>query len=277
LSLESLGLSLEALAWYASFWAALFFTGIGIPPLPEEAGILYAASMAAIHEQVRWWLAWPAASLGIMCADSVLYGIGRAWGPSLFNYRWVQRIVKPERRQRFERKFEKHGIQILLTARFLPPLRTGVFIVAGALRFSFLRFLLADGIYAVFGVGAFFFVGTWIVMLLDWIRRQTHGPAAYITGAVIGAYVLYRYYKHLRKRELREGAMPPVSILEVAAPEAVAPPGATPAEAGVAPVVAPGAVPPEQAGAPASTTGVAPANPAEVVPPPSTEVPSFPK
>jgi membrane protein DedA with SNARE-associated domain len=221
----------QALGWYASIFLWLFFTGIGIPPCPEEAGILYAASVTAVQPTVRWWLAWPAASLGIVCADAVLYGIGRAWGPRLFEYRWVQRIVKPERRQRFEERFHGHGLKILLTARMLPPLRTGVFIVAGAIRYSFVRFLIADGLYAIFGVGLFFFVGRGIVAL---IHLANHW-GLYVAAVLVGAYLLYHYYHRLRQRELRGGPQPPVSVLDVPAPQAVAPPGATAREAGLPP------------------------------------------
>ena len=37
----SFRMTLEALGWYASIFARPFFTGIGIPPVPEEAGILH--------------------------------------------------------------------------------------------------------------------------------------------------------------------------------------------------------------------------------------------
>ena len=55
----------EALDWYVSIYLWLLFTGIGIPPVPEEAGILYAASVTALNAEVRGgWLAGrqPAAS-----------------------------------------------------------------------------------------------------------------------------------------------------------------------------------------------------------------------
>ena len=85
----------EALGWYGSIFLWLLFTGIGVPPCPEEAGIIYAAGVTALHPDVKWWLAWPATGAGIVAADMVLYGIGRLWGRRLFDYRWVQRIVKP--------------------------------------------------------------------------------------------------------------------------------------------------------------------------------------
>jgi membrane protein DedA with SNARE-associated domain len=201
----------QALGWYVSIFAGLFFTGIGLPPLPEEMGILYACSVAAVEPDVRWWLAWPAASLGVMGADMVLYGVGRAFGPRLFEYRWVRHLVKPERRQRFERRFARHGIKILLTARLLPPLRTGVFILAGALRFSFVRFVLADLIYAVVGVGLFFLIGTTLVHLLHLIGHW----GWYIGGALVALVALWHYYSHLRRREISHDAEPPISLLEL--------------------------------------------------------------
>ncbi len=209
-------MSLEAAGWYASIFFWLLFTGIGIPPCPEEAGIVYAASLTA-RPEVHWWFALPATSLGILGADLVLYGLGRFWGRRLFEYRWVQRVVKPERRQRFEARFHDHGIKVLITARLLPPLRTGVFIMAGALRYSFTRFLIADGIYVALGVPVFFFAGAGVVHLL----RQLGGHwLVYIAAAAGGAYLLVRYYRHLRERELRAGARVPVSVLQVPAPSA---------------------------------------------------------
>jgi membrane protein DedA with SNARE-associated domain len=198
-----------AFYWYASIFAWLFFTGIGIPPCPEEAGILYAASVDALHPEVWWPFAWGACGLGIVCADCVLYGVGRRWGTKLFKYRWVQKILSDERRLRLEGHFANHGMKLLVLARFLPPLRTGVFLIAGASKYSFLKFLLADLIYAVFGVGLFFFCGTWIV---GWIKKY-ESAALFILAILVVGYGLWRYYKFLRDRELR-GAQPPVSVLQ---------------------------------------------------------------
>jgi membrane protein DedA with SNARE-associated domain len=206
-------MSLEALWWYASIFLWLFFTGIGIPPCPEEAGILYAAGLTALHPEVHWWGAWPAAGLGIVCADMVLYWIGRLWGPRLFQHRWVKRLIHPERRQRIEDKFSQHGIKLLLMARLLPPLRTGVFVTAGAIRYPFLRFIAADAAYAVVGVGVLFFGGAGLIEML---RHAGHW-AVYALAAAIGCYGLYRYYRYLKDREVRQGERPPASVLELPA------------------------------------------------------------
>jgi len=203
-------MTIEAFYWYASIFAWLFLTGIGLPPCPEEAGILYAASVNALHPTVWWPLAWASCGLGIICADSVLYGVGRRWGSKLFEYRWVQKFISSERRLRLEGYFTKHGMKLLILARFFPPLRTGVFLIAGAAKYSYLKFLIADLVYAVVGVGLFFFCGTWIVELL----KRFESTAIFIVAVVVCGYGLYMYYQLLRRRELSLAPQPPVSVLQ---------------------------------------------------------------
>ncbi len=202
-------MTIEILGWYASIFFWMLLTGIGIPPIPEEAGILYAASVHALHPDTHWALAWLVTALGITCADLVLYGVGRWWGPRLFQYRWVQKVISDERRQRIEHRFSQHGMKLLLLARFLPPLRTGVFLIAGASRYSLARFLLADAIYGVVGVGLFFFGGTGVI---DLLKRSDH-LVVYLLAVPVVGYGLYRYYRYLRSREEKDEPQPPLSVL----------------------------------------------------------------
>src|SRR5262245_27055751 len=110
-------MALETIYWLSSIFFWLLCTGIGIPPVPEEAGILYAAGVTAVSPAVPWWLSWPTTALGIIAADLILYGVGRWLGPSVFQYRWVLRLITPERRQRLEKHFQAHGVKFLLLAR----------------------------------------------------------------------------------------------------------------------------------------------------------------
>jgi membrane protein DedA with SNARE-associated domain len=67
----------EMWGWYLSILCWLYFTGIGIPPCPEEAGIIYAAGPTALHPEMHWWISWPVTITGIVSADVTLYAIGR--------------------------------------------------------------------------------------------------------------------------------------------------------------------------------------------------------
>ncbi len=207
----------EVIGWYASIFLWLFATGIGIPPVPEEAGILYAAGIHALHPDVLWPFSWLACGLGILSADCVLYGVGRRWGPKLFLYKWVQRVISDERRRRIESRVHTHGLKLLILARFLPPLRTGVFLISGASRYPFVKFIAADSVYCVFGVGLFFFAGAG---LLDMVKRVGYEAAWFVAVPLIG-YGMYRYYRSLKRRE--EAVAAPVSVLQ--SPEGTAPAG----------------------------------------------------
>ena len=116
-----------------------------------------------------------------------------------------------------------------MLARFLPPLRLGVFLISGASRYSFLKFLLADVIYCATGVALFFFGGRAVVELI----KQGGHVLLYVSAVPVIVYGLYRYYRYLKKREMAAGAEPPASILEV--PAGLVPPGKAEAKPEAAP------------------------------------------
>jgi membrane protein DedA with SNARE-associated domain len=103
---------------------------------------------------------------GVLAADVVLYGTGRFWGRAVFRLRWADRALPPERRARLENGLRRHGLKLLLAGRLVPGSRTGIFLLAGVLRYPFARFLIIDGAAAAVSVGIVFFgVG----LLTDWL------------------------------------------------------------------------------------------------------------
>jgi membrane protein DedA with SNARE-associated domain len=100
-------------------------------------------------------------------------------------------------------------------ARLLPPLRTGVFLIAGSIRYSFVRFLIADAIYGVVGVGLIFFGGTGLLALMhqlgDWALFAVGGAAV-----LVGQFFFYRY---LRRLELKAATRVADAVAQVVAPE----------------------------------------------------------
>jgi membrane protein DedA with SNARE-associated domain len=206
--------SFEEARWYVWIFFGVFFPGIGIPPLPEELAIITAASVGALRPELWTSIVWLVTVAAVLSADAVLYWFGRICGPQLFERRLVQKILKPERLARLRGGFGQHGVKILLTARLVPPIRAGAFILAGAVRYSFPRFLLADGIYAVFGITIIFFGSTGVVALL----RQVGWWAVLVFAICVGGYMLYRYYIQVRRRATIDSAPPlVVSVLELAA------------------------------------------------------------
>ncbi len=89
-----------------------------------------------------------------------------------------------------------------MLARLLPPLRTGVFIIAGTIRYSFGKFIIADTIYGIVGVGLVFFGGTALVALL----HQVGSWLFIVVIVVVAAIGLFYYYRYLRKLEMKTAA-----------------------------------------------------------------------
>jgi membrane protein DedA with SNARE-associated domain len=97
-----------------------------------------------------------------------------------------------------EDKFNKKGILIILLGRHLIGLRAQIFLVAGIMRMSALKFLVADGISSLFTmavmIGAGYIGGNSLQIIKRDITRIEHIA---MLGAVVlfAIYMAYRYFK----------------------------------------------------------------------------------
>jgi membrane protein DedA with SNARE-associated domain len=185
---------------YFGVLVALLAAGIGFP-IPEEIPVVTGGVLAGhLENDVRWWIMLPVCIAGVVISDALLYGIGRAWGPRLLEWRWIRtRLIPPERRNRIEENFRKYGVKILLFARFLPAIRSPIFITAGIMRVRFSRFLLADGIYAIPGVTLLFSLGFWFTDQFKKAveRVESYRPVLVVVALVaFGSYLLYHFLQH---------------------------------------------------------------------------------
>lgn len=167
-------------------WSALYYSARYEPP-PQRIPF-------------RWWIFLPVCILGVVISDGLLYGMGRFWGPRLFEKRWVKRFLPPEKRERIEENFHKYGILVLLFARLLPAIRSPIFIMAGVMRLSFARFVLADGIYAIPGVSLLFLLAFWFGDQMRDLVLRAEGKLKSVVILVgisaVAAYLLYHFFRH---------------------------------------------------------------------------------
>jgi membrane protein DedA with SNARE-associated domain len=140
----------------------LLAAGMGLP-IPEELPIVTAGAMVghSVNDpsghHLIWWIMLPTCIIGVVVGDGILYTIGRLWGYRVLNIRWVRtRLLPPEKRERIERNFHRYGVWILLGARLLPGIRSPIFLMAGMNRLPLIKFLIADGLYAIPGVSMLF-------------------------------------------------------------------------------------------------------------------------
>jgi membrane protein DedA with SNARE-associated domain len=199
-------------------WAILLLVMVedfGIP-LPGEtvliAGAIFAGS-GQINVIALGLVGFFAAAIG----DNIGYAIGRFGGRALVD-RWGRYIfLTPERLDKAEGFFERHGGKIITIARFVEGLRQANGIIAGISKMHWLRFGAFNALGAALWVGAWvslgYFAGQHITTIYNNITR--YSIYAVIAAVVlIAAWIAYR----LRKRHLAAAATPTEDAAEATAP-----------------------------------------------------------
>ena len=198
---------------YLGIFLALLASGMGFP-IPEELPVITAGILVG-HEdtQLKWYIMLPVVIVGVVISDGLLYGMGRLWGSWLLSRKWVQKhILSDEKRAQIEKNFHDRGIAVLLGARFLPGIRTPIFLMAGVLRVPLGRFLLADGLYAIPGVNLLFWLSYLLTdqVLVIFNRIDAYRPQVILMllSGVAGALI----QKYAFSRRVSTGEKPPAII-----------------------------------------------------------------
>ena len=209
---------------YLGIFAAIIATGCGIP-IPEELPVLTAGVLVGHGDtlppgateldpnRLRWFIMLPLCIIAVVIGDGILYFLGRRFGPQLLSRPWVQRrLLTPEKRAKIEQNFRDRGVLILLTARLTPGIRGPVFLMAGVLRVPVARFLLADGLYAIPGVGIMFWLA---YFLTDQVMEAFHRAERYkplIIFGMLSAWVGIILYRIVTHRQVTTGASEDVPL-----------------------------------------------------------------
>jgi membrane protein DedA with SNARE-associated domain len=184
-------------------FSCLVAAGIGFP-IPEELPIVGAGIWVGQNAEAGplKWLILPVCIAGVVISDGLLYGVGRYFGPRLLEWRVVKRVLPPQKREQIESNFHKHGVLTLLFARFLPAIRSPIFITAGIMRLSFAKFVIADGIYAIPGVSLLFFLSFWfgdqfreLVEIVEKDLRLLRPLLILLAIAAVAGFFAYHFYR----------------------------------------------------------------------------------
>lgn len=159
---------------YAAVFIALMICGAGLP-LPEDitlvaGGVIAGLGYANVHAMCGLAL------FGVLLGDGAIFLLGHHYGARMLKWRWVARILTPLRYAKVQDQFDRYGNRVLFFARFIPGMRTTVYVIAGTThRVSFLRFLVIDTLAALISVPVWVYLGyfgannhEWLV---KWMRR----------------------------------------------------------------------------------------------------------
>ena len=185
-------------------WAVLALVMIedfGIP-VPGET-VLIAAAVFAGSGRMNVFAVAMVGFVAAVLGDNIGYAIGRFGGRTLVD-RWGKYVfLTPERLDKAEAFFNRHGAKIIVIARFIEGLRQANGIIAGIAGMHWLRFLACNAL------GAALWVATWVSVGFfagQHITTIYNAITAYFLYAAIVAVIALAVLVTLRIRKLRRRA-----------------------------------------------------------------------
>jgi membrane protein DedA with SNARE-associated domain len=145
---------------FAVMFLLLFACGLGFP-LPEDIPLIIAGALL-VHSPTTWVIGGIFAWCGIIGGDCVLYFLGRKFGLEITRVPFVGKHLTRARIQRVEELFASYGVGVVGVGRMFAGIRGAMVVAAGATRFNFIKFIIADGLAAIVSGGMFMLLGHWL-------------------------------------------------------------------------------------------------------------------
>ncbi|MBN1843351.1 MAG: DedA family protein [Deltaproteobacteria bacterium] len=173
-------MNVQSVIWVIAL--TLFLGGLGAP-IPENPVLLGGGY--AIHKQVCPTILSPSLwFLAILCGDLLLFAVAR-W---IFTHPTISalltRYLGEKRLNRYQKALACWGAMVLFLARFTFGLRAVAYIVAGAARYAWLRFVVVDGLGVAIQVLLFVGLGYYAGERIEW-ARATGGRIALLLGILV--------------------------------------------------------------------------------------------
>jgi membrane protein DedA with SNARE-associated domain len=195
---------LEGTTAYCAIVGLLLICGLGVP-LPEDITLIGAGILASpAVGSIKLWGGIAAGFAGVMAGDAFLYNLGRIYGRKAFQLPLIRNIMTPRRIALAERKIIRNSHFICFTARFLPGLRSPVFLTAGIMGVRPLVFYGLDGVAAMISVPLWVFVGHWVGENLDMalkVAERIQLSLALVILFIVVAYVGWRRWRKAQRAQ----------------------------------------------------------------------------
>lgn len=181
---------------YAAVFFVLVICGFGVP-IPEDLTLVTGGVISGMG-YTNPHIMFAVGMLGVLVGDGIMFAAGRIWGQKILRFKPIARIMTPKRYEQVREKFDKYGNWVLFVARFLPGLRTAVFVTAGISRkVSYLRFIIMDGLAALISVPIWIYLGEYGAHNIDWLMAKMHSLQSGIfvilgIGATVVAWIWWK-------------------------------------------------------------------------------------
>lgn len=185
---------------YMGIFVLLVLGGIGFP-FPEGVTLILCGFLIST-EVIKPIPALFIAYSGVLIGDFLAYYLGRKYGRMIVTHKKFHKIILPERLLSLEDRFKKKGTILIIIGGHLV---SGIFLVAGIMRMSLSKFLMADAIASILTiiiwVGIGYAGGYSLQVIKKDITRVEH-IAILLIIILIVIWLLFRYFKSRQDKNI---------------------------------------------------------------------------
>lgn len=183
---------------YFVMFGILMACGFGLP-MPEDI-VLISGGILASHGVTQLWLVNVVCMAGVLIGDGTIFLLGRRFGPSIKQMGFFKKVFTESRDQAVRRVFDKYGDKVIFMGRFMPGLRTPIFLTAGTYQVKPWKFFLLDGFAAVISVPLWIWIGFFFGKNLEELEVKIHEFQFGIYSILAGLIIAFIAYKILKRR-----------------------------------------------------------------------------
>jgi len=182
---------------YFAVFGVLLLCGFGFP-VPEDISIIAGGVISGLgYTNVHVMLL--VSFAGVIVGDMIVYNMGRFFGEKIFNHSIGRKLLEQGWYDKILKSFNRNGKMVLFAARFMPGLRTPIFLTAGITKFvGFPTFIIIDGFAALISVPLWNYLGYYSAsnrdLLLSWIKN-TKIAIFIILFALVIFYLLMKVFR----------------------------------------------------------------------------------
>ena len=185
---------------YIGIFALLILGAIGFP-FPEDTTFMLIGFLTAngVLDLLPSFLV---GYIGLLVADFLLYSVGKKYGRMVVEHKRFHRVISPERLLKLEEKFGKRGVLLIIFGRHLIGLRAQIFIVAGIMKMSSIKFLITDAATALITIGLMggigYFAGNRIQAIKENLGR-IESIVIIVFAMLLASWIAFRFFKTKEK------------------------------------------------------------------------------
>lgn len=142
---------------YFVMFGILIACGFGFP-MPEDV-VLITGGILASHDVTNFWMVNAVCMAGVLMGDGIVFSLGRYFGPQIKKKGIFKKIFTEKVDRRAEAIIKKYGDKVVFMARFMPGLRTPIFLTCGIYQVKPWKFVALDGFAALISVPLWIYIG----------------------------------------------------------------------------------------------------------------------